>query len=87
MSASRRTRYLVSASGDADTRGQRINENPLGRVAHSYTMHAAEHMKVLCGVLALDVAGDAVLLLVSDASRVTAWLPCGTRLESRPCDA
>ena len=33
MSASRRTRYLVSASGDADTRGQRINENPLGRAS------------------------------------------------------
>ena len=26
-------------------------------------MHAAEHTKVFCGVLALDVAGNAVLLL------------------------
>ena len=33
-------------------------------------MHAAEHMKVLCGVLALEVAVDAVLLLVSDAEGV-----------------
>ena len=33
-------------------------------------MHAAEHTKVLCGVLALDVAGDAVLLLVGDAKSV-----------------
>ena len=33
-------------------------------------MHAAEHTRVLCGVLALEVAVDAVLLLVSDAEGV-----------------
>ena len=33
-------------------------------------MHAAEHTKVFCGVLALDDAGDAVLLLVSDTEGV-----------------
>ena len=32
--------------------------------------HAAEHTKVLCGVLALDDAGDAVLLLVGDTEGV-----------------
>ena len=34
-------------------------------------MHAAEHMRMLCGVLALDVAGDAGLLLyVLDADEL-----------------
>ena len=33
-------------------------------------MHAAEHTRVLCGVLALEVAVDAVLLLVGDAEGV-----------------
>ena len=33
-------------------------------------MHTAEHTKVLCGVLALDDVGDAVLLLVGDAEGV-----------------
>ena len=47
MFSSRKAHSLFPASGDAYTRSQRINENPLGRIA---VLHYAQEITGSCNV-------------------------------------